>query len=66
MVVGTRRAWFAQWYNNWGQVDTVASLLHSPRSASKTGAYTELSELAGLRTFITDLAGHVSAEAARQ
>jgi hypothetical protein len=44
---------------------TSASLLASPRSASATGQYGELSELTGLKTFVTTLAGHVAAEAAR-
>lgn len=44
---------------------TTASVLLSPRSASKTGAYSELSKLTGLTTFVTSLAGHIAAEAAR-
>ena len=44
---------------------TAAALLVSPRTAVKTGAYTELSALTGLRMFVTELAGHVAAEAAR-
>lgn len=44
---------------------TAASLIVSPRAAVETGAYAELSELTGLRTFVTELAGHVAAEAAR-
>ena len=37
----------------------------SPRTASKTGKYTDLSKLTSLKTFITTLAGHIAAEAAR-
>jgi hypothetical protein len=44
---------------------TTAALLLSPRSAVDTGDYCELSEMTGLKTFITTLAGHVAAEAAR-
>ena len=44
---------------------TSASVLLSPRSASANGEYSELSELTGLRTFITGLAGHIAAEGAR-
>ena len=44
---------------------TVASVIVSPRTAVYTGAFGELSELTGLRTFVTELAGHVAAEAAR-
>jgi hypothetical protein len=43
----------------------AASVITSPRDASKTGQFTELSELTGLKTFVTTLAGHVAAEAAR-
>ncbi|WLA78415.1 PaeR7I family type II restriction endonuclease [Bradyrhizobium elkanii] len=44
---------------------TTATILASPRSAAKTGEFTELSELTGLKTFITSFAGHIAAEAAR-
>jgi len=47
------------------QLYGAAALLASPRSASVTGQYSELSELTGLKTFVTALAGHVAAEAAR-
>lgn len=43
----------------------AASVIASPRTASATGAYSEISELTGLKTFVTTLAGHVAAEAAR-
>lgn len=48
------------------QLYTTASILTSPRTASDDGAYSELSDMTGLRTFVTELAGHVAAEAARQ
>ena len=44
---------------------TTASILTSPRSASADGNYSEMSDMTGLRTFVTELAGHVAAEAAR-
>jgi Restriction endonuclease XhoI len=44
---------------------TTATILASPRSAAETGEFTELSELTGLKTFITSFAGHIAAEAAR-
>lgn len=44
---------------------TTATVIASPRTAVDTGEYADLSELTGLRTFITALAGHVAAEAAR-
>lgn len=44
---------------------TAAALLASPRSASATGEFCGLSELTSLKTFVTTLAGHIAAEAAR-
>ena len=44
---------------------SAASLILSPRSAAKSGAYSELSETTGLGLFVAQLAGHVAAEAAR-
>lgn len=44
---------------------TAASVLTSPRSARESGEYGELSGLTSLKTFVTSLAGHVAAEAAR-
>lgn len=44
---------------------TAATVLTSPRSARETGEYGELSSLTGLKTFVTGLAGHVAATAAR-
>ncbi len=47
------------------QLYTTATLLLSSRSASDAGEYVELSEVTGLKTFVTTPAGHVAAEAAR-
>lgn len=44
---------------------TAASIITSPRSAADGGNYAELSELTGLKTFVTTLAGHAAAEGAR-
>ena len=44
---------------------TTASVMLSARTAVKTGSYTELSDLTGLKTFVTTFAGHSAAEAAR-
>jgi hypothetical protein len=44
---------------------TTASIILSERSAVDTGKYTELSDLTGLKTFVTSFAGHIAAEAAR-
>jgi hypothetical protein len=47
------------------QLYTTAALITSPRSAAETGEFSELSTMTGLRTFVTALAGHVAAVAAR-
>jgi hypothetical protein len=47
------------------QLYTSSSVLLSPRTSVDTGEYSELSEMTGLKTFVTILAGHVAAEAAR-
>ena len=47
------------------QLYTAASVIVSPRSAIDTGEYSEMSNMTGLRTFLSELAGHVAAEAAR-
>ena len=45
---------------------TVASVLVSPRSAADTGSYAELSELTGLKTFVSELAGRVAVAVAKR
>jgi hypothetical protein len=47
------------------QLYTAASAIASPRTATRTGAYVELSEMTGLKSFVRQLAAHVAAEAAR-
>ena len=47
------------------QLYGAAAILASPRGAAETGDYAELSELTSLKTFVTTLAGHMAAEAAR-
>lgn len=47
------------------QLYTTAALIASPRSATQTGEFSEMSAMTGLRTFVTGLAGHVAATAAR-
>lgn len=44
---------------------TTACVITSPRSASATGAFSAISAMTDLKTFVTKLAGHVAAEAAR-
>lgn len=47
------------------QLYTVASIITSPRDAANSGIYEELSEMTGLKSFVSELAGHIAAEAAR-
>lgn len=47
------------------QLYTTAAVLTSPKSAAQTGTMTSLSDMTSLKTFVTSLAGHVAAEAAR-
>lgn len=47
------------------QLYSSASVIATPRSAVTDGAYTELSAMTGLRSFVAALAGHVATEAAR-
>jgi type II restriction enzyme len=47
------------------QLYGAASVLTSPRTAISTGDFGEMSKLTGLRNFVSTLAGHVAAEAAR-
>ena len=45
---------------------TAAAVIASPRSAAKTGRYSEVSKLSGLRAFVSALAGHCAAAATRR
>ncbi|WIF68109.1 PaeR7I family type II restriction endonuclease [Metapseudomonas otitidis] len=47
------------------QLYTTAAVIAAERSAVETGAFAELSPMTGLKTFVTSLAGHIAAEAAR-
>ncbi len=47
------------------QLYTAACVLMSPRTSASTGAYSEMSEMTDLKAFVTNLAGHTAAEAAR-
>jgi len=47
------------------QLYTTAAVIASPRSAAKTGELFCMSSMTNLKTFVTSLAGHVAAEAAR-
>ena len=47
------------------QLYTTATVLSTPRSAVKTGQYSDRSAMTSLKTFVTSLAGHIAGEAAR-
>lgn len=47
------------------QYYTAAAILLAKQDDADSGTYSEVSELTGLRTFVSELAGHVAAEAAR-
>lgn len=47
------------------QLYSSASVIATPRSAVTDGAYSELSAMTGLRSFVAALAGHIATEAAR-
>jgi len=47
------------------QLYTTAAVLTAERSALDTGDFTGLSSMSSLRTFVSALAGHIAAEAAR-
>ena len=44
---------------------TTATVIASRKQAAKTGKFTELSPMTGIQPFVTTLAGHIAAEAAR-
>jgi hypothetical protein len=48
------------------QLYTTACLIASSRDAVNTGAYSDLSEMTGFKTFITSFAGHIATQAARE
>lgn len=47
------------------QLYTTASVIAAERDARQTGVYTEMSDMTSLKTFVSTLAGHVAAQAAR-
>jgi len=47
------------------QLYTTAAVMASPRTASETGEYVDMSDMTSLKTFVTALAGHIATEAAR-
>jgi hypothetical protein len=47
-----------------GKLYADATVIFSPRTTCKSGAYSEMSDMTGLKSFVTTLAGHIAAEAA--
>jgi hypothetical protein len=47
------------------QLYTATAVLASPKTAVGDGAYSDVSEMTSLRSFVTAFAGHIAAEAAR-
>ena len=47
------------------QLYTTASVIASPRTAAQDGAFSDLSDMTSLKTFVTSFAGHIATEAAR-
>lgn len=47
------------------QLYTTASIIASPRNAANSGVFSSMSAMTSLKTFVTSLAGHIAAEAAR-
>ena len=47
------------------QLYSRAALLTSPRDATNSGAYSDMSDMTSFKTFVTGFAGHIAAEAAR-
>lgn len=47
------------------QLYTTATLIASPKTAIRTGGFSDVSEMTSLKTFVTSFAGHIAAEAAR-
>ena len=47
------------------QLYSAAALMATPRQSAQNGCYSNLSDMTSFKTFITSLAGHVAAEAAR-
>jgi type II restriction enzyme len=48
------------------QLYSTAALLTSKRGAAKTGKFGQMSDMTSLKTFVTSIAGHIAAEAARK
>ena len=47
------------------QLYTTAAVITSPRTAVETSQFSSMSAMTDIKTFVTSLAGHIAAEAAR-
>ena len=47
------------------QLYTTASVIASPKTAARSGEFSEMSEMTSLKNFVTSFAGHIASEAAR-
>ena len=47
------------------QLYTTAALITAQRSAAETGEFSVMSPMTNLKSFVTSLAGHIAAQAAR-
>ena len=47
------------------QLYTITAVPASPTTAIKTGAFSDVSDMTSLKTFVTGFAGHIASEAAR-
>jgi type II restriction enzyme len=47
------------------QLYTTASVIASPREAVDNGSYSQISDMTNIRSFVSSLAGHIAATAAR-
>jgi hypothetical protein len=47
------------------QLYTTTAVLASPKTALQTGEFCDVSDMTSLKTFVTNFAGHIAAEAAR-
>lgn len=47
------------------QLYTAAAVIASPKTAIRTGIFSDLSEMSSLKNFVASFAGHIAAEAAR-
>jgi hypothetical protein len=47
------------------QLYTTAAVIASPKTAVRTGMFSDVSDMSSLKNFVASFAGHIAAEAAR-